>query len=188
MLKVLTYEHSCFATLLTLVLDFLFSIASFLANQPTQPGTAVTEAQPTPVTLGPTPVTTRPPTALPSTFEGGPSMCGQQPCHLPNITVKPVNRTENIAQWIEFECESSSYSDEISWYKDGQVLSVYPGWRYPAEDGRLAILLKSPVQDNGWYTCVASNQYGSTNASAYLNYRGFYLVFILAIHFLHRIT
>ena len=164
--------------------QFLFSLASFLANYPTQPpDTPVTESQPTPGTSGPAPVTTRPPTALTTTTnsEGGPSLCGLESCDLlPNITVRPTNVTEYIAGWINFECETSSYTDNITWYKDSEMLRFYAGWRY-IEKSRLAILLRSPQQDNGWYTCVASNLYGSSNASAYLNFRGCYFKFLLSM-------
>ena len=167
-----------------LMLSFLFSLASFLANYPTQPpDTPVTESQPTPGTSGPAPVTTRPPTALTTTTnsEGGPSLCGLESCDLlPNITVRPTNVTEYIAGWINFECETSSYTDNITWYKDSEMLRFYAGWRY-IEKSRLAILLRSPQQDNGWYTCVASNLYGSSNASAYLNFRGCYFKFLLSM-------
>ena len=167
-----------------LMLSFLFSLASFLANYPTQPpDTPVIESRPTPGTSGPAPVTTRPPTALTTTTnsEGGPSLCGLESCDLlPNITVRPTNVTEYIAGWINFECETSSYTDNITWYKDSEMLRFYAGWRY-IEKSRLAILLRSPQQDNGWYTCVASNLYGSSNASAYLNFRGCYFKFLLSM-------
>lgn len=101
-------------------------------------------------------------------------MCSAQSCNLPHITVKPINVTLRVSQWTKFMCETDNYEDEIAWYMDTELITYNRGWREPSE-GTLALLPKSPTSDNGWYTCVASNRYGSANSSAYLNFIGIYL-------------
>ncbi|XP_047205627.1 vascular endothelial growth factor receptor 1 isoform X2 [Girardinichthys multiradiatus] len=88
----------------------------------------------------------------------------EPPVLLSNLTDCTVNASSSVI----LSCESQGIPPPtITWYKDERVLQQGSGIVLSAEDGTLHID-RITVDDQGMYTCLATNDRGSAESSAYI--------------------
>ncbi|XP_014822635.1 PREDICTED: vascular endothelial growth factor receptor 1-like isoform X1 [Poecilia mexicana] len=88
----------------------------------------------------------------------------EPPVLLSNLT----DRTVNASSSVTLSCESEGIPPPtITWYKDEQVLQQGSGIVLSEGDGTLHID-RITVDDQGLYTCLASNDRGSAQSSAFI--------------------
>uniref|UniRef100_A0A3Q2D9Q0 receptor protein-tyrosine kinase n=1 Tax=Cyprinodon variegatus TaxID=28743 RepID=A0A3Q2D9Q0_CYPVA len=92
----------------------------------------------------------------------------QPPVLLSNLTDCTVNASSSVT----LSCESRGVPPpKITWYKDERVLLQGSGIIVSAGDGTLHID-RITVDDQGLYTCLATNERGSAESSAYIRVNG----------------
>ncbi|XP_038149758.1 vascular endothelial growth factor receptor 1 isoform X1 [Cyprinodon tularosa] len=101
----------------------------------------------------------------------------QPPVLLSNLTDCTVNASSSVT----LSCESRGVPPpKITWYKDERVLLQGSGIIVSAGDGTLHID-RITVDDQGLYTCLATNERGSAESSAYIRVNGASEAFFLEI-------
>ena len=89
------------------------------------------------------------------------------------FTKMPSNKTADLSYSVAIECSADSKSSDkatITWYKDDNVLGPSDRYYKDRVTGYLHIL-SVLIDDEGRYTCEASNAAGKIQASMYLTVR-----------------
>ena len=89
------------------------------------------------------------------------------------FTRLPSNKTASLSYGVTIECSADTRSGEkatITWYKDGKPMASSP--RYYKDVATNYLYIFSVLDDDdGVYTCEASNAAGKIHASMYLTVR-----------------
>ena len=89
------------------------------------------------------------------------------------FTRLPSNKTASLSYGVTIECSADTRSGEkatITWYKDGKPMASSPRYYKDVVTNYLHIF-SVLVDDDGLYTCEASNDAGKIHASMYLTVR-----------------
>lgn len=93
----------------------------------------------------------------------------------PKLTMKPKNVSVEAGKTFELLCQADGHPEPVlSWQKDG-------GTNFPAANDRrmdfvpaskVYVIRNAQPVDTGRYTCTASNEAGSVNATAFVTVLG----------------
>lgn len=118
-----------------------------------------------------------PPRTLPTTTTELPTTaldrCSRGICEPPDILVQMENVTRSAGQTITSLCLTGETGVTYRWYKNGDSLSHIDGKiEISMLDSSTLSLLDAQPSDNGWYTCEAANEYGSSFTRGYIHVIG----------------
>lgn len=86
-----------------------------------------------------------------------------------NLTTDPQNSTVVVGHNVSFYCRIPSGHLYVRWFKGNLTAHGKIGPRMYTESPEVLVLGNVTFGDEGWYTCVARNSFGTTSASAYLH-------------------
>ncbi|XP_037135971.1 vascular endothelial growth factor receptor 1 isoform X3 [Syngnathus acus] len=86
----------------------------------------------------------------------------------PELLKNLTDRTVNVSSSVSLRCPAEGVPPPaVTWYKNQRALSAGSGIAMSAKEGSLHID-RVTAEDQGLYTCQASNQKGSVESSAYI--------------------